>query len=170
MDVFQYFQGEYSPDYIYSNMNFVLNVVFQFIFIIYGNKFGTYKFQILVALAAQIIIMLVLPVVVYQVSGLGGFIFSSALIMLLGLSNAILLSAIFGVVAFLPFAYIIAMSTGQGLAGILMNIIRYCVTAGLGSSEHLSSSEKDAYYFQTGFIFFAVAAFLMLVNVAFVIV
>ena len=151
-------------------MNFVLNVVFQFIMVLCGNKFGTYKFQILVSLIVQIVILATLPIVVSQISGLGGFVFTSLLITLLGLANAVLLSAIFGVVAFLPFAYIIAMSTGQGLAGITMNVIRYFVTLGLGSPFGLPKDEKDTYYFVTGLIFFSIAAVFMVVNMLLIIV
>ena len=62
------------------------------------------------------------------------------------------------------------MSTGQGLAGITMNVIRYFVTLGLGSPFGLPKDEKDTYYFVTGLIFFSIAAVFMVVNMLLIIV
>ena len=41
------FPGKNSS-YYFTNMNFILNVVFQFYFVFYGNKF-TYKKQIIIS-------------------------------------------------------------------------------------------------------------------------
>jgi len=126
--------------------------------------------MILVSLITQIIVLLILPIAVSKTVGLSGFILSCFIILLLGLTNAVLLSSIFALISFLPFEYMIAMSLGQALSGILMNIIRYFVTISIDSGKKLSKEETDYNAFLTGFIFFSSAAFLMIVNIVFLMV
>ena len=46
----------------------------------------------------------------------------------MGLINALLSSGFFAFVSFFPLEMIIALSTGQGFSGILMNVIKYIIT------------------------------------------
>ena len=49
------------------------------------------------------------------------------MILLQGFLNAITVNSFFGLVSYFPIDIIISMSSGQGIAGILMNFIQYIV-------------------------------------------
>lgn len=154
-------QAEYQPSFIYTNMNFVLNVVFQFILLFTKKKF-TFKSQILVSLIISVLSMIALPISVVFMSGLASFITTCIIILLQGLANAIALSCFYSIISFLPFQYIIAFSTGQGIAGILMNVTRYIIVASLGNPE----DEKNIIL--GSMIFFSIAAIILVICIVFV--
>jgi len=160
LDFFIHFQKDYSPEYVYPMMNFVLNVVLQFLLIFFGNKFS-YKVQIFASLVVSGIALVLLPIVVYGIQGVGGFLVTSFIILFQGFANAVLLSGFYGIASFLPIKYLIAFSTGQGLSGIIMNVIRYIVIFAFGDSEDDSTITKGAV------VFFVIAALLILVNIYF---
>ena len=135
-------------------MNFVLNLVFQFLLVFIGNKFS-YKFQLLVSMIISAAALVFLPIVVYFFKGFTGFLFTSFIILFQGFANAVLLSGLYGISAFLPFKYLIAMSTGQGLSGIIMNVIRYIVIFAFGNSNDDGTITKSA------IVFFAIAGLLV---------
>lgn len=141
-------------------MNFILNLVFQSLIVLMGNKFS-YKFLILLGMIISTNALCILPIVVYYVSGLTGFLLTSFIILFQGFANAIILSGFYGIASFLPVKYVIAFSTGQGLAGILMNVIRYIVILSFGDSE------DDITITQGAIVFFAIAALIVLINIYF---
>ena len=141
-------------------MNFILNLVFQFLLVFYGNKFS-YKTQLTICLIISGICLTLLPIIVFFFKGLTGFLFTSFIIIFQGFSNAVLLSGFYGIASFLPMKYVIAFSTGQGLSGIIMNVIRYIVIFALGDGEDDGTITKGAV------IFFIMAAILLLVNIYF---
>ena len=142
-------------------MNFVLNLVFQFLLVFYGNKFS-YKTQITACLIISGIALILLPITVYFFTGLTGFLMTSFIILFQGFANALLLSGFYGIASFLPMKYVIAMNTGQGLSGIILNIIRYIVIFSFGDGEDDSTITKGA------IIFFIIAAILVMMNIYFV--
>jgi len=73
----------------------------------------------------------------------------------------VLLSSFYGIASFLPLSYLIAFSTGQGFAGILMNLIRYIVILLFGDAQDDATITKGA------IVFFVIAAILILVNIYF---
>ena len=141
-------------------MNFVLSVVFQFILLFTKNRF-TFKNQILFSLIASVASMIAIPISVIYISGLTSFIVTSAIIMMQGLANAILLSCFYSIVSFLPFEYIISFSTGQGIAGILMNLTRYFILLSLGDPR----LEKNI--IMGSLIFFSISALIISVCIVF---
>lgn len=153
-------QSEYSPEFVYPMMNFILNLVFQSLIVLMGNKFS-YRILILVGMIISTIALCILPIVVYFISGLTGFLLTSFIILFQGFANAIVLSGFYGIASFLPVKYVIAFSTGQGLAGILMNVIRYIVILSFGDSEDDVTITKGA------IVFFAIAALIVLINIYF---
>ena len=153
-------QSDYSPEFVYPMMNFILNLVFQSLIVLMGNKFS-YRFLILVGMIISTVALCILPFVVYFISGLTGFLLTSFIILFQGFSNAIVLSGFYGIASFLPVKYVIAFSTGQGLAGILMNVIRYIVILSFGDSEDDVTITKGA------IVFFAIAALIVLINIYF---
>jgi hypothetical protein len=79
--------------------------------------------------------MIALPISVILLTDTTSFFTTSFIILLQGLANAILLSCFYGIISFLPFEYIISFSTGQGIAGILMNVTRYIILLSMGDPK-----------------------------------
>jgi hypothetical protein len=145
-------------------MNSFFNVVFQFV-LLFTKKKISYKTQILFSLIVSIFSLFTLPIVVVFIKGLTGFIITSAIILLQGLANAVVLSCLYGIVSFLPFEFIIAMSTGQGIAGILMNACRYIILIALGSDPN----DENAIVLGS-IIFFSISAIVLIICLIFVFV
>jgi len=64
---------------------------------------------------------------------------------------------LYGIVSYLPLQCIIAMSTGQGFAGILMNVVRY-ITLFCFFSGNLTEEEIENNKFYESIIFFSFSA------------
>ena len=138
-------------------MNYILNVGFQFILLFTKKKF-TYKSQIIFAFVVSIISMCCLPIFVILLQGNISFIISCILILIQGLANAIALSSLFSVISFLPFEYIIAFSTGNGIAGVMINVIRYIILFSVGNPD----DEKNIVI--GSLIFFGISAAIVLLG------
>lgn len=102
--------------------------------------------------------MISLPLSVILLPKLTGFIASCTVLILQGAANAVLLSSLFGLASYLPFAYIIALSTGQGISGIMMNIIRYGILISFGKD-----AQKEENMILGSLIFFGISALFLLV-------
>lgn len=97
--------------------------------------------------------MITIPIATIYITGTVGFIVTSLLIMIQGFSNSIFQGSLYGLCGFLPLKFIIAVSMGNGFAGIIMNIIRYIIVAIFGSSNDESTVVNGS------LVFFAIAAF-----------
>ena len=115
-------------------MNFVLNVVFQFLLVFTKKKYS-YKSQIIFSLIISIFSMMALPLTVIILQDLTSFIFTCLVLAFQGLGNAIVTSCFYGLISYLPFKYIITFSTGQGIAGLLLNATRYLILISVGSDS-----------------------------------
>ena len=72
-------------------------------------------------------LLLPLIVIFFEKDSLIGFIITGGIILILGLVDAFCSSGFFGLTSFFPQKMITCLSTGQGISGILMNIIGYIV-------------------------------------------
>ena len=156
---FMYFQGKYDPSTSFAFCNFALNIAFQLI-MIWKKQILPYKIQLIIGLIASIFSLLSLPIVVvnFEKDSLTGFILSAGIILIQGLVNALCMSGFFGLTSFFPREMIISLSTGQGISGILMNIIGYIVLA----SVNTGNNEYDA---QLGaIIYFSISGFILLLT------
>lgn len=145
-------------------MNFVLNLVFQF-FLLFPQKKISYKSKMIFSLIVSIISQILIPIVVLLFSDLPGFIMTSLIILIQGFANAIVLSTMYAMVSYLPFKYIIAMSSGQGIAGILMNVVRYILLLSFGdSSDETTINIEAIIFFSFASLFSFVCLILLFVN------
>ena len=97
-------------------------------------------------------------------------IIASIMVLFQGLLNAICQSSFFGLVSFFPIDIIVNMSTGQGIAGILMNIIQYIVIFTIGDiDKNKRQSENDTIVKKSGIIFFSISVFIIVVSLVFII-
>ena len=156
---FMYFQGKYDPSTSFAFCNFALNIAFQLI-MIWKKQILPYKIQLIIGLIASIFSLLSLPIVVvnFEKDSLTGFILSAAIILIQGLVNALCMSGFFGLTSFFPREMIISLSTGQGISGILMNIIGYIVLASVNTGDDDNNAKLGA------IIYFSISGFILLLT------
>ena len=156
---FMNYQGKYDPSTWFSFCNFLLNIIFQFI-MIWKRQFMSYKVELIIGLIASIISIVVLPIVVllFEKNSLTGFIVTAGIVLLLGLVNALCTSGFFGLTSFFPREMIISFSTGQGLSGILLNLIGYVVLLSVNTGD----KDKDAKL--GAVIYFSISGFMLLLT------
>ena len=156
---FMYFQGKYDPSTSFAFCNFALNIAFQLI-MIWKKQILPYKIQLIIGLIASIFSLLSLPIVVvnFEKNSLTGFILSAAIILIQGLVNALCMSGFFGLTSFFPREMIISLSTGQGISGILMNIIGYIVLASVNTGDDDNNAKLGA------IIYFSISGFILLLT------
>jgi hypothetical protein len=119
IDPFQYF----------SFLNFFPNIILQLILLCKKDLFKV-KCQLISGLIASIVLIIIIPLLIIFLNSYETFLNITiiALILIMGLINALLSSGFFAFVSFFPLEMIIALSTGQGFSGILMNVIKYIIT------------------------------------------
>ena len=118
IDPFQYF----------SFLNFFPNIILQFI-LLYKKDLFKVKCQLISGLIASIVLIIIIPLLIIFLKSYETLLNITiiALILIMGLINALLSSGFFAFVSFFPLEMIIALSTGQGFSGILMNVIKYII-------------------------------------------
>ena len=156
---FMNYQGEYDPSTSFSFCNFVLNIIFQLI-MIWKKQLLSYKVQLIFGLIASIISLVILPIVVisFEKNSLTGFILSAGIVLIQGLVNAFCSSGFFGLASFFPREMIISLSTGQGVSGILMNIIGYIVLMAVNTGNEDDDAKLGA------IIFFSISGLILLIT------
>lgn len=159
LDFFLKYQGNYNPGVSFSFLNFSLNILFQFLLLYKKNIFPV-KFQLIFGLIASIISLIILPIIVisFSVNSLTGFIITAVLILFQGFVNALCCSGFFGLASFFPLEMIIALCSGQGISGIMMNVIQYIILL----SVKTGNEYKDAKY--GAIIFFSISGFILLIS------
>ena len=167
IDFFDYFLkdlGLPSPTLIFPFLNFALNITFQFIIVCTKTKFS-YLSQLKLSLSLLMLAMILLPLVVLVFSPKTGYFLSCTIILLQGFVSAVCSSSFFGLVSYFKTKYIVMLTTGQGVSGILMNVIKYILLLTVprpseGDSEY-ESKERKAYIIEA-IIYFSIAFFILL--------
>ena len=155
---FIHFQEKFDPSTSFAFLNFSLNIVFQFI-MIFKKQLLSFKIQLLFGLVASVIIIVILPLIVvsFEKESTIGFVFTAILILFQGLVNALCCNGFFGLASFFPIEMIIALSSGQGISGILMNIITYIVLFFVNTGNEDNNNKYGA------IIFFSISGFILLI-------
>ena len=115
--------------------NFVLNIVFQLTLVLCGNRFSYEKQLFFSSLCCAIILGFIPIAVIFINNEFTSFLVTSILILMQGFANSIFQSSCYGVSGFLPFKFIIGVSFGNGLAGMVAGILKYIIIAILGSGN-----------------------------------
>ena len=160
-----------DPPVYFPFLNFFLNIIFQFI-LLFQPKFMTYKKQLLISVMGSAISLILLPLFVLLLKRDSDInvIITGIMILLQGLLNAVCQSSFFGLVSYFPIDMIVSMSTGQGVAGILMNTIQYLVLIFIGDTNLKNSQEKnDIIVKKGGIIFFSISVIIILICFLFII-
>lgn len=164
IDFFIHFQGTDSknPSIVFPFLNFILNILFQFIMVC-KKKMFSYKAQLIFSIIFQICSLVLIPVSVLcfprkEVSEVSFYI-TCVIVFLQGFATAVCTSSFMGLASYFPVGNIVALSIGQGLAGILSNILKYLTLIFLPVSD----STKDEWNLILGsLIFFSVGCVLMI--------
>ena len=123
LDFFIEHMPKYNPATIFSNINFAINLTLQLI-LLSTKKIFSYKTFFITGLLFYISSMVALGILPIILNEYQGFLASCFFVFINGFGNAVLQSSMFALVAFFPIENTIAVGTGQGISGILMNIIR----------------------------------------------
>ena len=126
---------------------------------IWKKQLLSYKTQLIFGLLASVITLICLPIVVssFERDSLNGFIITGIIILFQGLVNAFCCSGFYGLVSFFPMEQIIALSTGQGISGILMNVIGYIILVSINTGKEDEDNKYGA------IIFFSISGLILLI-------
>ena len=150
---FMNYQSKYDPSISFPFCNYAFNILFQLILI-------WKKTQLIIGVSTSIVSLVILPLfaILFEKNSLIGFIFTAIIILILGFVNALCSSGFFGLTSFFPRKMIIYLSTGQGLSGILMNIISFIVI----SCANTGNKDEDAKL--SAIIFFSISGLILLIT------
>ena len=159
-----------DPPVYFPFLNFFLNIIFQFI-LLFQPKFMTYKKQLLISVMGSAITLILLPifVIILERNSTINIIITGIIILLQGLLNAVCQYSFFGLVSYFPIDMIVNMSTGQGVAGILMNTIQYTVLIFIGdTNSKFSTIDNDKIVIKGGLVFFSISVIIILICFIFI--
>lgn len=126
LDYFSDHMKNYNPATIFSNINFAINLTLQLI-LLSTKKIFSYRTLFIVGLLFYISSMIALGIFPIILDEYKGFLVSCTFVFINGFGNAIVQSSMFALVSFFPIENTISVGTGQGISGILMNVIRYFI-------------------------------------------
>ena len=158
-----------NPAISFPFLNFFLNIIFQFI-LLFKQKFISYKMQLLIVLSLSAISLIILPISVINLpkNSNSNIIVTTIMILFQGFLNAITQNSFFGLVSYFPIDIIVSMSSGQGIAGILMNCIQYLVLFFIGDLNDNNTKEKNDDISKKGsLIFFSISVIIILICLGF---
>ena len=96
------------------------------IFLLFTN-FSSYKTKLTLSLVFNIVLISLIPIATFFLSGVVGFSVTMTLMLSQCIAGCIMTSSFFTVVSYLPKDCIIFFSLGQGVSGIVVNVIRYVI-------------------------------------------
>ena len=156
---FMNYQSKYDPSTSFPFFNYAFNILFQLI-LIWKKQFLSYKTQLIIGITSSIISLVILPLVaiLFEKNSLTGFILTAVIILILGFVDALCSSGFFGLTSFFPRKMIIYLSTGQGISGILMNIISFIVISCVNTGDNDKNEKLGA------IIFFSISGLILLIT------
>ena len=156
---FMNYQSKYDPSTSFPFFNYVFNILFQLI-LIWKKQILSYKTQLIIGITGSMISLVILPLVaiLFEKNSLTGFILTAVIILILGFVDALCSSGFFGLTSFFPRKMIICLSTGQGISGILMNILSFIVISCVNTGDNDKNSKLGA------IIFFSISGFILLIT------
>ena len=145
---FTFYLKKMDPATSFPFLNYALNIVLQFL-MLYNRNLVPLKFRLIAGLISGTIIMIVLPITVLymEMNSTGNVVVTGALILIMGMVNALCSGGFFALVSFFPTNLMIAFSAGQGFSGVMMNIIQYIVLGCVNSGNRQKDLDKTAWIY-----------------------
>lgn len=137
---FTFYLEKMAPSTSFPFLNYALNIVLQFL-MLYNRNLVPLKFRLIAGLIAGTVIMILLPTVVtvMEKNSTANVIVTGAILLIMGMVNALCSGGFFALVSFFPINLMIAFSAGQGFSGVMMNIIQFIVLGCVNTGNR----EKD---------------------------
>ena len=137
---FTFYLNKMDPATSFPFLNYALNIVLQFL-MLYNRNLVPLKFRLIAGLIAGTIIMILLPTIVLVMvkDSTANVIVTGAVVLIMGMVNALCSGGFFALVSFFPMNLMIAFSAGQGFSGVMMNIIQFIVLGCVNTGNR----EKD---------------------------
>ena len=162
---FTFYLKKMDPATSFPFLNYALNIVLQFL-MLYNRNLVPLKFRLIAGLIAGTIIMILLPtiVLVMEKDSTANVFVTGAIVLIMGMVNALCSGGFFALVSFFPMNLMIAFSAGQGFSGVMMNIIQFIVLGCVNTGDR----EKDLNI--TAWTYFGISAgclFLILILLLF---
>ena len=161
---FSFYLNKMDPPTSFPFLNFALNIVLQFL-MLYNRNLVPLKFRLFGGLIAGTIIMILLPIIVLFIekNSTTNVIITGAIILIMGMVNALCSGGFFALVSFFPINLMIAFSAGQGFSGVMMNIIQIIVLFSVNSGDQQKDLNVTAWiYFGISAGFLAIVFFILL--------
>ena len=145
---FAFYLKKMDPATSFPFLNYALNIVLQFL-MLYNRNLVPLKFRLIGGLISGTIIMIILPITVLnmEMNSTANVIVTGALILIMGMVNALCSGGFFALVSFFPTNLMIAFSAGQGFSGVMMNIIQYIVLGCVHSGNRKKDLDKTAWIY-----------------------
>jgi len=145
---FTFYLEKMDPATSFPFLNYALNIVLQFL-MLYNRNLVPLKLRLIGGLISGTIIMVILPVIVLnmEMNSTANVIVTGALILIMGMVNALCSGGFFALVSFFPTNLMIAFSAGQGFSGVMMNIIQYIVLGCVHSGNRKKDLDKTAWIY-----------------------
>ena len=145
---FTFYLKKMDPATSFPFLNYALNIVLQFL-MLYNRNLVPLKFRLIGGLISGTIIMILLPtiVLVMEQNSTANVIVTGAIVLIMGMVNALCSGGFFALVSFFPTSLMIAFSAGQGFSGVMMNIIQYIVLACVNSGDKKKDLKKTAWIY-----------------------
>ena len=153
LDFFILYQKDYNPEIVFPNINFLINLIIQFL-LLSTKKIFSYKSMFYFSLLIYAFILFFFPYITIYFPSEISFKISCIFILLNGLANAVISNSMFGLVSFFPIENVIAVGAGQGISGILMTLIRYVILLTLDPQKSINLSS---------YIFFGISSIIILI-------
>jgi hypothetical protein len=165
LDCFITYQKSYHPEFVYSNLFFFSNFLFQVGIVLIPPKLSYYKL-IQFSQILSILTLIVNPLTINWFAETPSFVISCIIVFLQGISSAVLLTCLYAFLNYLDPVFITSTVTGHGLAGIILNTTRL-ITIYVYNLDQQDKATKDGERTIIGsfFIFYYIAAGFLLVNV-----
>ena len=165
LDFFFLFLKTMDPYVSFGFLNYILNILFQFI-LVWKKTIMPMKVQLIVSILGSIAFLILIPMftMILEKDSLFNRIFTGGLVVLMGFINALCSGGFFSLVSNFPLEMIVSLSAGQGFSGIAMNILQYIVLVSIPFDEKSEDEkEKERIYSIRAWIFFGVSSFILLI-------
>ena len=157
LNFFKYFQSNLNPFLIIPLLNNSSNIPFQ-LFILIKKKLFPLKIQLITCIILSIISILFLPfnVFLFQ-NNIFGIIISAILVMLLGITGALIQNSFYALGSYFPLNQIVYISIEQGFCGIITAILTLIILFFVNTGN----DEND--YINDALIFFGLALLISII-------
>ena len=157
LDFFSFYLEGMKPSISFSFLNFILNILFQYLLIIKKDLFPL-KLQLIGGIVGSIFFLLAIPTstMFLEKDSIINYIVTGGLVFLMGFINGLASGGFFNFVSYFPLELIVSFSAGQGFSGIAMNVLEYLVLI-------FVTGEDEKYIIIRAWIFFGSSILILVI-------